>query len=256
MFGKKFFIPFLLAFAFILISCSDDNSTNTEPSKDNYFPTTVGSWWIYKNTQLDSTGTKVPESETWDTTKIIGSYNISGKMASAFENRSSNGNVDTSYFYTEDGKIYALANLFDNDFIDFDPRQWVLIADFNANSWVILSDTTLASQEIDFPGIGFLKITPTVSITGKKGNKSNLAVGKKSVESQEFIITFAFKLKIEIPGVPFPANATVNVINRYWFGNQVGLVQSKVEPTEINVAGMFQDWLSGSIQELESYSIK
>lgn len=247
----KPFIWLLVLQTFLLLqSCSEDNSTNNTTPK-TYFPTTVGSWWIYQSFDLDSNGVKVPESVAYDTSRIIGSFNVSGKLATAMESRSSNGSVDTNYFSYETDKIYTLLSIFNNDMIPIEGSQWVLIADFNASNWTILKDTTFAPSEI--PGLG--TVTPTLGITGRKGNSTNVVVKGKAIPSQEFIITMKFNLKVSIPGVPLPINGTFEVINHIYFGENVGSVLQQTDPSEINFV-VIQQKIPGSRSELIEYSIK
>lgn len=253
-FKRMFYWFFFLPTFIFLQSCSEDNSTinsTNGPTTKNYFPTTVGSWWIYKSYDLDSNGVNVPESETYDTNRIVGSFNIAGKMATAIEIRSSNGSVDTSFFYYENNKIYSLISIFNNDLIPIEGDQWIMVADFNSSAWTILKDTTLGS--FNMPGYG--TITPTLGITGRKGNSTNVVVKGKVIPSQEFIITMKINIQISIQEYPLPINATVEVLNHIFFGENVGNVGTQTDPSVLNVV-IFQEKIPGHRSELIDYSIK
>lgn len=234
-----------------LQSCSEDNSTNDNTTPKTFFPTTAGSWWIYQTFELDSNGVKIPESLRYDTTKIIGSFNIAEKMATAIEERSGDDSIDTTFFSYENDKLYTLLSTFDNEMIPIKGNQWIIIADFNSSSWIILKDSTFASLEI--PDFG--TITPTLGITGRKGNATNFVVKDKSIPSQEFIITMSFNLKISIPGVPLPVNASFDIVHRVSFGENVGNVGRQTDPYQINVM-IYQEKFNGRRSELIDYSIK
>lgn len=252
--NSRFNISFLLLAVSLFLSlqsCSEDNSTNDNTTTKKYFPTTVGSWWIYQSFELDSNGVKIPESLRYDTAKIIGSFNIAGKMATAIEEHSGDDSIDTTYFSYENDKIYTLLSTFDNETIPIKGDQWIIIADFNSSSWIILKDTTFAPLEI--PDFG--TFTPTLGITGRKGNATNFVVKGKSIPSQEFIITMSFNLKISISGVPLPVNASFDVVQRILFGENIGNVVRQTDPYQINVM-IYQEKFNGERSELIDYSIK
>ncbi|MGQ9819686.1 MAG: hypothetical protein ACUVQ1_07165 [Candidatus Kapaibacteriales bacterium] len=246
-----FLVLFSITLTLFLQSCSEDNSTNNNTTTKTYFPTTVGSWWIFKTFDLDSNGVMIPETERYDTSKIIGSFNISGKMATALEERSGESSIDTIYFSYENDKIYTLLSTFNNDMIPIQGNQWIVIADFKSSSWTILKDTTLDS--FDVPGVG--TITPTLGIKGRKGNSTNVVVKGKAIPSQEFIITMKFNLKISLPGVPLPVNASFDMVQHIYFGENVGNVLRQSDPSQINVLGFIEN-IEGSRSELIDYSIK
>lgn len=234
-----------------LQSCSEDNSTNDNTTTKNYFPTTVGSWWIYETFELDSNGVKIQKTLRYDTAKVVGSFNIAGKMATAIEERSGDNSIDTGYFSYENDKIYTLLSIFDNETIPIKGNQWIIIADFNSTNWTILKDTTL--DPIEVPDFGTL--TPTLGITGRKGNATNFVVKGKSIPAQEFVITMKYNLKISIPGVPLPINAPLDIILRIIFGENIGIVVRQMDPYQINFT-VFQEKFNGSRSELIDYSIK
>lgn len=252
--NSRFNISFLLLAASLflsLLSCSEDNSTNDNTTTKTYFPTTIGSWWIYQTFELDSIGVKILETLSYDTAKIIGSFNIAGKMATTMEERSGDDSIDTTYFSYENDKIYTLLSIFDNAMIPIKDNQWIIIADFNSSSWTILKDTTFATIEI--PNLG--TITPTLGITGRKGNTTNFPIKGKSIPSQEFIITMKFNLKIAIPSVPLPVDANFEIVHRILFGENVGNVVRHTDPSLINLM-IYQEKINGSHSELIDYSIK
>ncbi|MCX7879585.1 MAG: hypothetical protein N2517_02890 [Ignavibacteria bacterium] len=249
---KPAVLTLILFLTFFFFSCEKDSPSQPSGPK-TYFPTTLGSYWIYLNYDLDSLGIKIPNTENYDTSKIIGSKNINGKMATVIETRNSEGNIDTSYFAYENNKIYTLLSFFQNEFIPVgNSNQWVIVADFNSTSWSILSDTTLPS--FDVPGIGTM--TPTISIQGKKGNSTNIVVKGKAIPSQEFLNTFVMKIKLQIPNVPLPINLSFNVVLHLWFGENVGLVQRQLDPFKIEIPLIGGEQMDGNKSELIDYSIK
>jgi hypothetical protein len=250
------FSKHVLIFAFpilvFLVSCKED-STGPGTQK-TYFPTATGSWWIYLNYGIDSAGYKIPETEYYDTSKIVGTQTINGKSAVVMVSHNSMGESDTSYFAFENNKLYTFLDFFSNEFFDFGKSQWILIADFNGTSWSILPDTTLPPVEIPIPDIGNVKLTATISINGSKGSQSNITVKGKSVVSQEILNTVKMIMKFEIPGVPIPLTTTTNVVMHLYFVENIGLVRLHVDPTSINLT-IIQQWIDGSHSEIVDYYI-
>lgn len=256
MFTKFSKLVLFLAFPILalLVSCGEDDSNGTGPStQKSYFPVTTGSWWIYFNYDIDSAGNKITDTEYYDTARIVGKQTINGKLAAIITSHNSRDEVDTSYFAFENNKLYTLMDFYSSDFFDFPASQWVPIADFNASSWKILPDTTLPPVDIPMPD-GNLKLTATISIDGSKGGQKNITVKGKSIVCQEIINTTKMIMKFEIPGVPIPISATTNVKMYLYFGENIGLVARRVDPTLINVTFM-QEWIDGSYGELVDYYI-
>ncbi|ROL56389.1 hypothetical protein D9V84_08105 [Bacteroidetes/Chlorobi group bacterium Naka2016] len=239
---------------FFLSSCSkDDSSTNVTPSNQSYFPTTVGSYWKYLEYELDSLGVKVPGTEDTITTTLASIQPMEGKNAGIYLSTSStNQTTDTSYYAFENDKVYSFLSLFNNEFIPVEnANQWIVVADFNATEWTILKDTTLA--EVDLQGVG--KMTPTVSIKGRKGNKTDLVIKGKPYTAQEFIITFSMKIKLSIPNVPLPINLNFDVVQHTWYAQGVGMAKSRLDPFKIS-AVLFEQYMNGNQSDLIDFNIK
>ncbi len=249
---SKHLLIFVLPILAFLISCKEDS---TGPStQKTYFPVASGSWWIYLNYDIDSAGNKIPETEYYDTVKIVGTQTIGGKLAVITVSHNSRGETDTSYFAFENNKLYTFLDFFDNEFFNFTEAQWVLIADFNGTSWKILPDTTLPPVDIPIPDVGNAKLTAKIGINGSKGSQSNITVKGKSVVSQEILNTVKMDMKFEIPGFPIPVTTTTNVVVHLYFGENIGLVRRHVDPTSINFTVM-QQWIDGSHSEVVDYYI-
>lgn len=249
---SKHALIFVLPILAFLVSCKEDS---TGPStQKTYFPTTTGSWWIYLNYDIDSAGNKIAETEYYDTVKIVGTRTINGKSALVMVSHNSRGEGDTSYFAFENNKLYTFMNFFNNEFFDFTPAQWILIADFNGTSWKILPDTTLPPVDIPIPDVGNAKLTATIGIDGSKGNQTNITVKGKSVVSQEILSTVKMLMKFEIPNIPIPLTTTTNVVMHLYFGENIGMVRRHVDPTLINLT-IIQEWTNGSHGEIVDYYI-
>lgn len=250
---SKLVLIFAIPILALLVSCEED-STGPGTQK-TYFPLTTGSWWIYFNYDIDSSGHEIAETESYDTVRIVGTQTINGKSAVIMTTHNSTGEVDTSYFAYENNKLYTFMNFFSNEFIDFAESQWILIADFNASSWKILPDTTLPPVDIPIPDVGTAKLTATITIDGSKTGQSNIPVKGKSIVSQEILNTTKITMTFEIPGIPLPLPATTNVKMHLYFGENIGLVGRRVEPTSIDLTIGMKEWINGSYGELVDYYI-
>jgi hypothetical protein len=76
---KKLSALMLLIVSFIIVSCSEDNSTSSNTNKD-YFPTTVGSYWKFLTYELDSMSIRIPGTEDTTIEKIVGTETLLGRM--------------------------------------------------------------------------------------------------------------------------------------------------------------------------------
>lgn len=249
---SKLSLIFVLPILAFLVSCKEDS---TGPStQKTYFPVTSGSWWIYLNYGIDSAGNKIPDTEYYDTVKIVGTKTIGGKLAVIMTDHDSMGRADTLYFAFENNKLYTFLDFFSNEFFNFTESQWILIADFNGTSWKILPDTTLPPVDIPIPDLGTAKLTATIRINGSKGSQSNITVKGKSIASQEILNTVTMVMKYEITGIPFPVTTTTNVVRHLYFGENVGFVRYHVDPTLIDFT-VIKEWIDGSHSEVVDYYI-
>jgi hypothetical protein len=249
---KALFLLFVSPLLF-LFSCSKDSSTNpSDQNNQTYFPTTVGSYWKYVEYELDSLGVKVAGTEDTTITTVVANQVVQGKNAAIMVSTSqSGGSTDTTVAAYENGKVYTLISLFANELLPVNVDQWIVIADFNNSEWAILKDTTFAS--FDVPDLG--TVTPTVGIKGKKGNKTDLVVKNKVISSQEFIITFSYSLKIQIPNVPMPVTTKFDVLMHIWLGQGIGVAKTRFDPYKINIL-IYEQNFNGNESVLIDYKIK
>ena len=110
---KKMILLFVVAM--VAMACQKDElpvepGNPTEPEV-NYYPLTVGSYWVYQMYKIDSSGVE-NEINRKDSTIITGDTIINGKTYSVFEkNNSSGGNSNfESEYYIRDSSGYIVGN--------------------------------------------------------------------------------------------------------------------------------------------------
>lgn len=258
---KNRIAAFLLAgtVAMGMIGCSDDDNTTTPTETTTYLPTTVGSSWVYSNTEL--TGDSLNPTDGAVTTDSVfvsrTGVSIGGRTATEFVTVYADGSQDTTYYSVDGTKIYQLLDLNiaveGAGAVDLG-KKWVLSADKNATApWSGL-DTTITNIPLEYNG---LPLTATAKITyvgGKLGSES-VSVAGTAVECDKYSNKFAINMTIAtgILGdikLPITTNATV------WYGKNVGLVKTLTTPTTVNAAPLPEFEFPGSRIELTKYTIK
>lgn len=245
--------------ALSVIGCSDDSSTTPPASTTTYMPTTVGSSWVYTNTELTgATDNPTDGAVTTDSVYVSRTgLSIGGRTASEFVTVYGDGSADTSYFSVDGSKIYQLLDLnLDVEGaggIDLG-KKWVLSADADATTGWTGIDTTITNIPIDYNGLP-LMATAKVKFLGSKLGNESVSVGSTSVECVKYANNFTIQMTIAtgIFGdieLPITANTTV------WYGKNVGLVKTVTPPTTVNAAPLPEIEFPGSRVELTKYSIK
>jgi hypothetical protein len=260
---KLFKITLVLAFLAVMLiinGCSNSTST-TNPQ--NFFLVVSGNYWVYATYNLDTAGVKDMTSMTTDSTVITGTQTLYGKNSFIFTTYNSKTGSKTQNFYTENGKLYTAVSSVIPDTTQFPlplniPNAWVVVADPDSASWTIFSQA-LNNADFPVPGYGTAKLTGTFAIRGEKGSQSTMQTGENqtiSVSAQEYRMIFSFNGTITIPGVPIPMTLNFAVTNHSWYGVNIGLIQSKTDPSTISVGGgLITQKIQGTESDMLRYHV-
>ena len=195
---------------------------------------------------------------------------IGGKNATEFINHmmmDGQASHDTSYSYSENSQIYNYINI-----SEFSPlgdmeanSMWVKSADFNASGeWQIL-DQTLPPVQLplgfftgDTSNETMITMTPKFTSKARKGITKQVSYSGKTHSAQEIVTTTSVSMSnLIFGGVPTGQSINFNIINKAYFVENIGMVQSITEPTTINLPlGMGSYSIEGDAQILIRHNVK
>lgn len=231
------------------IACSDDkddNGTNPAPTFDRYLVTTAGSSWITSDTTFPADDAESPSFDGSDSVVALAAVTKLGKPCTPFVAYREGIATDTTFMYTENGKVFLYQNLngFDAPIVEGFTitnvglgEHWVQVADQNATGdWTALDRTSnnLTVQYGQFPLTGKASIT----IRGRKTGTGTMTISNTSVATASYGITATLRFEIANPLDPTtPIVATIPLSGSYVFGKNVGLVQTASPAQTVVVSG-------------------
>ncbi len=225
----------------------------------NYFPSSVGNYWIYENFTLDDQGNKNLNSRIEDSTAITLTWELYGKYCDIYTH-----NYDFStkeqYYYTENGKLYAtVAEIMPEKSqmplpIDV-PKAWIVIADPDSLLWEVFSQT-FNNEDIEIPNFGKGKLTGTFALKMEKGEKKPINTGENqtlSVMSQEYKTLYTFDGNIKVGIFEFPLFFIVT--EHRWYGENIGLILQRLDSKTISLGGLYNYKIIGSESGMLRYHV-
>ncbi|MFC2131155.1 hypothetical protein ACFLSQ_06950 [Bacteroidota bacterium] len=222
----------VVIFALAFYSCSENESTapsDTTLKMSDYFPASIGSWWIYMNYELDSLGNRISEGVK-DSTYNAAIVMINGKDAimqisvTVYEDDT---DYDTTYFNVDGSKLYAYEDVMFEEGV----KAWTLYVDLAADEWQIMfyeehTDTTMINpmtgdtisikQDIVLDFTGMKDIDKDYSIKGQ-------TISAKGIKWQ---ISMEYYSKI---GDEIESGSDESFIYM-WVAKGIGMVHNIAEP--------------------------
>ncbi len=256
-------ITLVLAFLAIMLIINGCSSSTSPTTTKNFFPIVSGNYWVYASYNLDSLGNKDLTSLTTDSTVITGTQTLYGKSSFIFTTYNSKNGSSSQNFYTENGKLYtAVANIMpDTTQIPLPlniPEAWIVIADPDSSSWTIFTQT-YDNTNVSLPGYGSAKLTGTFTIKGEKGTQSTMQTGENqsiSVTAQEYKLVYSFVGNVTITGLPLPMTLNFTGTRHSWYGENIGLIQSRTDPATISIGGgLITQKIQGSESDMLRYHV-
>lgn len=230
----KHLLMLAVAGTMLLTACSDDSTTNPNPTTDVYIPSKTGAYIIHANNETtDGVTTDVSD----DSTVVIGTVAIKDdanvtKTAVRHEVYVEDEVIDTLDIAQEGSKIYLnfpleLGNIGGVEGDSYGTR-WVMIGDINGSTWTGLKfDTTIKLPIEGLPEP--IDATMKFNITGKKVGTENLTIDGKTVSCVKFQNTFT--VNVTALGFTIPIVLTQDV----WLGKGVGLVKQAQAESLVDV---------------------
>lgn len=233
-----FILTILLSASLITISCSDDKTTGPSDTK-NYFPQSIGSWWVFDNYELDQSGNRIEESIAEDSVAITGKEVILGKETYIYSDFYLGNEFDKTNRFVENNSYWVHNSLIEPDLgdlgiefpLDF-TDDWVKIADPSMTNWSILTQE-IKDLVIEIEGIT-VTINGNVAIFVDKGSTKNITVDSKSISSQEFVVNYKFTGTFTAV-IPIPQTLNFTVKTHFWFGEDAGLISGITDPVSIDL---------------------
>lgn len=211
--------------AVLLVSCSENESNSpivpSQTDYSQYFPMTIGSWWIIENYTLDDEMNRT-EMTSKDSLVVVGEESLAGKTASIFisYDLASGFPTDTSYYYIDGSIIYEYTTLtpFDGG------KDWLPTYDFALNSKFTVLDTNVTNADM---GDGSL-FTGNVKATINKGTDKTLEVKGKSFQTKAFDLSMVLSGTINA-GLEVAMNMAMD--GNIYFAKGIGNVQTLSKAT-------------------------
>ena len=204
--------------------------TTTPPpvNYSEYFPATIGSWWIYDRYLVDTLSQRT-STKFNDSTTVIAQTVKDGKNAnmSITYERVSRLPLDSVYQLYDNGKFYYYSNL-----VRGLPEQWLVGFDGSASTWEV-GRQTLTNVELapGYPLSGTLVSTGKVLSTTETMNINGQQIPVIKVQ-----VTLNFNGSVIYSGFPLPTTFTQTT--NIWYAKGVGIAYEIEGPIKISVTGI------------------
>ncbi|MBI5325581.1 MAG: hypothetical protein HZB41_09995 [Ignavibacteriae bacterium] len=234
--SKDLLIFILIIITLILNSCSGDNPSGSNGS--TLLPTSTGTYWVYLDYSLDSNGNRTNANPTIDSTIVTGPITLHDTSGTIFVSFSidSNGisNGDTTYYHTNNKKVFAFSNYFTNLIgglaiaIDLPiSEQWIKLVDGEDEDWKVIE------QEIPETDISGIKIKGNVTILGSKNGTEVINAESRNFNTTKFTLKLIFTGSVTIFSTTLPLNLERKTY--LYFADNVGLIRSVIEPMKLDL---------------------
>lgn len=229
----------------LLISCSNetvkpvDNKTQHTFLAPEFFPTSVGSWWIVSNYYIDEEG-NITETNPDDSIAIVSEKNIYGTTALEIITYSTETKLpsDTVYRLLEGEQIIEFDEI---PFFTF--KSWYTLADFSSEEPWITLDTNLVNFELatDF------KFSGKYVITSQKTDTSTITFKGQEIETVKFKTDYILKGTImNLIPIEFTIERTSV------FARNIGLIGAINDEIKVKFQSFYQNT---KVREMKDYMI-
>ncbi len=234
--------------------------SSSEPSDGNgtpvYYPLNVGNWWKYVAVEVDSTGTEKPETQTTDSSVVIGTTQLEGKQAAVVVSYdSANATVDTSYLYADANAVWMYRGKnslkLGEEFGEIGAEVeigWIKIADFQVNQWDIV--TLDIHDTVDFQQ-GSKLIFKTLKMMGRNLGTQSVTVAGQTYQAVLIEITGTVEMAVNFGFGQ--QDVTANIVQRTWYAQGVGPVQAE-DRIDLDM-GIAQRFLGATNRKLVKYHV-
>lgn len=225
---------FLISFVF-LTSCEESTKPIVNPTID-YFPISVGNYWIYITYRYNSAGAVDHATLRTDSVVISRAIEIQGVNAFEFLVYSEGVIVDTMYFSKSGNSI---SRIYTNEISNIPEltETWFKIADFDLAEWHVYDSTLLDYPLVYKDSLYLTRMDYTVN--SLRSADRNFVVQESEIPTKSFEIKydsrlmFNYKATIDIDSsLPIITLRKINLLTKYyWFAQNVGLVSEEWKPS-------------------------
>ncbi len=238
------------------------NNTTISNSKSIYFPTDIGSFWVYQTYNLDSNNTIINGSKSFDSVIVSEKILKADKNSYHFITYNNKGGSYTkdadNYYYIEKDKVYTLQDYLNKFFagvpmnlLNFSSTEWIKIFDNEDDLWRIFREKL---EDASIPGNQFLKMTGKVDILSSWEDIKDIKIGTKTVKAKEFLVTLDFNADINIPILGKQHLYLYRELYLY-FAKNIGIVKEKMMSSSLSIPIIGDFKLAGFEKYLIKYHI-
>ncbi len=149
------------------------------------------------------------------------------------------------------------AELFGVKISEYIPLNWVLLIDFKNTSWTIIPQGNVKIPDQTIPGAGRVDLDLTYTLVGAKGGTKQFTISGKQYTANEYKLSFKlsgnvilkdlFGAKVPISEITFPTSM--------YFVDGIGMVYTKTDGVNINIAGVVNQRVDGNESILMRYNV-
>jgi len=259
------FVGMLMLVAFLIVSCSDDSSTNPEKTK-NYFPSTTGNYWIFNEYTLDIDNQKEnPDIPTIDSAAITGTEIAFGKTLSKYDVFTLISDIyqkqqemrlayESGSFYIRSNYLNSMMKL-DNLPIDLPlqlPDSVLKIIDTKSSAEFEVFSKTLKDIPISYSGIN-ATVNGEFKITSKKSAEDVMTINGVNVKTYKYTLPISLTVTIKYGFLSIPISFTTNY--NLWIAENIGIVKTHLESKNLYVEDVVDYDYLGFQTELIRYNV-
>jgi hypothetical protein len=201
----------------------------------DYFPSTPGYKWYFKNIPLDSLNNPIDSLAIYQIDSLAGTMDYNGRTASVVlskfgtkENIIETPYLDSAFVHTENSNIWNYINGLDAGIISFDFEGWYSLyrlASSTSSTYNIFTKDSLIT-------IDSINYTLRIEVTGRRLTDQVISTPFGSISCKKFLLKPAVKL---IPQI-FPIPITIVTINdTTWIAPQHYVVKTHRPTANINL---------------------
>ncbi|HPI20020.1 MAG TPA: hypothetical protein PKY56_06575 [Candidatus Kapabacteria bacterium] len=261
------FAGMLMLVAFLIVSCSDDSSTNPETTK-NYFPNTTGNYWIFNEYTLDFDNQKEnPDIPTIDSAAITGTEVAFGKTLSKYDVFTLISDIyqkqQEMRLAYESGTFYMRSNYLNNmmklDNLPIDlplqlPDSILKIINTKSSAEFEVFSKTLKDIPISYGGIN-ATVNGEFKITSKKSAEDVMTINGVSVKTFKYTLPISLTITIKAAIFPIPIPISFSTNYNLWIAENIGIVKTQLESKNLYVEDVVDYDYLGFQTELIRYNV-
>ena len=221
-----------------LSACESEDPASSQDNTVDYFPLAVGNYWIYNGYELDSASGLVLGATFTDSLVCIGTDTALGEncfRVAAFRNGRA---IDTTFYRTDNYKIYELFTQQDSIFNGFD-RRWFAIAAPTIDIWsnidTIINSYSFAYDTFKVSGVYEINYSGLSEGTASVQINSVSQSARKFAQKADTKLAFTLRMSVNPPD-SIPIAITRLRFSQLYFTKGIGPSKIEIDPSYTKVA--------------------